>query len=211
MNAARAKQLASETQREINRIAHEATALPSARHVTDINDIRGAVADFKKAATSTQSLGGDGFRVFLRSLSRTAPDAIETISRVVGDAIKHMEVNRTAAGNAGYSQAFHRALSVLGDHGISLDLAGRALQSWHMFCAESEPPEPIVEVTSDGGVRFAWSTERVYLDAEIYSDGSVEWFYEDLTTGKADGTVDERDPGFPGSFFEYMRTLRESG
>jgi len=96
----------------------------------------------------------------------------------------------------------------LSKRGIDLALVGQALQTWHLFCAATTPPEPTVEQTADGGVRFAWNDGRLYLDAQVYADGSTEWFFKNFETGDTDGTDEERDTTFPARFFELLRLLR---
>lgn len=107
-----------------------------------------------------------------------------------------------------YSSSFNKALWKLSEHGIGTSLTLCALQTWHRFCAEANPPEPTLERTNDGGLRFAWtSTSRYYLDAEVYDDGTVEWFFEDRETEDTDGTSEDREADFPIRFFDYLRTL----
>lgn len=136
-----------------------------------------------------------------------APAIVEHVpQRVASTASIRISATANTAKDT-YSKAFHLALSKLTEAGCSPELAGHVLQTWHMLCAVADPAEPIVERTKDGGVRFAWNTARAYLDAEIYADGSKEWFFKDRETGKTDGTEDEREMDLPAAFFAYMQIV----
>jgi hypothetical protein len=204
VNTARAQKIASQNEQASKRLAQKVRSESGKGQVVDLESIRVTVGEMQKAAAAFQGEPGDNLQVALRIFARTAPEALDVISHAIHGAIKHINTGERADR---YSASFHGALSRLSDHGVDLELTGRALQAWHLFCAETMPPEPIVEGTHDGGIRFAWNTDRAYLDAEVYRDGSVEWFFEDRDTSDTDGTVDERERQFPARFFEYMRRM----
>ncbi len=106
-----------------------------------------------------------------------------------------------------YSAEFNMASATLLNRGIAPKLGGNTLQLWHRICAELTPPEPIVERTNSGGIRFAWNAENRYIDAEVYDDDTFEWFFKNRQTGEVDGTVDEREPDLPQRFFDLLRQL----
>lgn len=208
MNAAGVKKIAIQAQRDFESRVHRAQQPASTGQVLDIQSIRATIESIQQAAKVVQGPSSDNLQAAIRVLARTAPEALGAIAQAVHGAMAQAE-ERVPLRTSRYSAQFHRALSGLSKHGIAIELAGHALQLWHRFCADANPPEPIIEGTLDGGVRFAWSTTRVYLDVEVYLDGTVEWFFEDRETGKTDGTEDERDAQLPDQFFNYMRALEK--
>ncbi|WP_434042708.1 MULTISPECIES: hypothetical protein [Sorangium] len=201
------QKIADDTERLFKKQAQEVASLAGHGRVIDFAAAQAAVADYKQAARSTSALPGDVIHGVLRTLARTAPEAIGTIANAVLHTVKQAE--RSTHASTAYSSEFHRALAGLSAHGVDMELVGQALQLWHRICAEACPPEPIVEVTSDGGLRFAWSTGRVYLDVEVYRDGTTEWFFKDRRSGQADGTDDERHTDLPPRFYDFVRGIDE--
>lgn len=116
-----------------------------------------------------------------------------------------------------YSPAFHNALANLGNWKVAPSLAFRVMRVWHHISARCEPPEPIIEMTEDEGVRFAWNSEASYacstpcwyLDLEVYDDGTFEWFYSDRTNGAVDGTQGAREEVLPEAFYQRLESLAE--
>jgi hypothetical protein len=187
--------------RSTERIAQSAT-------VYRISHIRETAGHFRQTGEAVRGLSTDEFRAALHLLAKNAPDALQAIVNALSGTMRAAKVSEQQQSRARpYSVKFETRLARLEETGIGLELVGHALQLWHRFCAAAVPPEPIVELTADGGLRFAWSTARSYLDAEIYSDGTTEWFFKDHETGAADGTADEREPHLPERFFRYLHAV----
>lgn len=42
----------------------------------------------------------------------------------------------------------------------------------------------------DGSLHLAWDAGRHYVDVDVFTDGTIEWFYRDRTTETLDGPED---------------------
>lgn len=113
---------------------------------------------------------------------------------------------RHAEAQPKYSPEFHRALAGLHDH-VTPERASQAVRVWHQISAVCEPPEPLIESTHEGGVRFAWSSDQTYLDLEVHEDG-FEWFFRNRAAGTAEGTEDEREATVPEPFLARLTQLQ---
>jgi hypothetical protein len=51
---------------------------------------------------------------------------------------------------------------------------------------------PLTQPTVDGAIQLAWDAGRHYLDIDIFSDGTMQWFYRDRETKELDGSPDEK-------------------
>ena len=105
-----------------------------------------------------------------------------------------------------YSDAFWRALLTLRDHGVSEDLAVRALQTW-VVLAHAGAPEAGIE-QPEGALRFTWSFADVYLHLDVRADG-YEWFYMvSATDESASEGLDTPVTALSPAFFARLKELR---
>jgi len=57
---------------------------------------------------------------------------------------------------------------------------------------------PLTQPTVDGAIQLAWDAGRHYLDIDVFSDGTMQWFYRDRQTKELDGSPDDaRATGIP--------------
>lgn len=103
-----------------------------------------------------------------------------------------------------YSPAFHQALNNLESHHIATTHAQAARDRWSALAEKHPLREPIIQITGDGSVQFAWNRDRYYLDVEVYPDGRVTWFFRDRQDDVADGTEDEPEPELPERFWARL-------
>ena len=68
-------------------------------------------------------------------------------------------------------------------------------------------PLPIIYF-SDEYIELAWNRPGIYLDVDIWPDGSLDWFFRDRNAGISDGN-EPRLRRLPLSFFRYLRRFRE--
>ncbi|MSP59104.1 MAG: hypothetical protein EXR72_01980 [Myxococcales bacterium] len=66
---------------------------------------------------------------------------------------------------------------------------------------------PVTQPTPEGAVQLYWDTERKYLEVDVYSDGTLHWFYKDRLSGDRDGTDDERVRGVPVHLLNHVVAL----
>jgi len=109
-----------------------------------------------------------------------------------------------------YSPAFYRALATLDTHGVGPDHAGAALALWWDLAAWCAPREPLVQVTGEGAVQFAWNRDRDYLDVEVHRDGRFAWYFHDRVAGPSEGTEDEPEATLPAAFWAHLRVAAAS-
>ena len=50
---------------------------------------------------------------------------------------------------------------------------------------------PLTQPTVDGAIQLAWDAGRHYLDIDVFSDGTIQWFYRDRQTKELDGSPDD--------------------
>lgn len=103
-----------------------------------------------------------------------------------------------------YSTEFEHALSHLEDHGISPSHALAVTGHWAMLVERLGPREPIVQITAEGAVQFAWNRGGYYLDCEVHSDGRLTWFFRDRSTDTAEGTDGEPEHLLPPEFWARL-------
>lgn len=103
-----------------------------------------------------------------------------------------------------YSAEFQRALGRLESHGITTVHAAEARSHWS-FIAQTHPlREPIVQITPDGAVQFAWNRDHYYLEVEVYPNGRLAWFFRDRHKDEADGTEGEPTSELPEKFWRIL-------
>lgn len=167
-----------------------------ARRGSDLGRVVDATRETKRAI---DDLTPTELTATILRLMTDAPHFLETLQRMFGARPRPTPSRQ-------YTAEFHRAMSTLEEH-VGQALAARAVRAWHEVSAATEPPEPIIESTQEGGVRFAWSTESTYLDLEVYEDGTFEWFFDGRSAGETDGTESEREVGLPAGFLARLADL----
>lgn len=70
-----------------------------------------------------------------------------------------------------------------------------------------DTPLPIIYFSEDC-IELAWNQPGIYLDVDIWSDGSLDWFFRDRVKGISD-ISDYPVRKLPLSFFRYLRRFRE--
>lgn len=134
-----------------------------------------------------------------QSLAELQPQA-----KLIADFVS-MQPSRAMIAAIRHSLQFHLQLSRLSLFGLKMHHVGYALQFWHRICAGCYPPEPIIDVTVDGALQFAWSDRSACLDLQIYEDGALEWFYHNRLNGVARGTENDRELALPTEFIEHVK------
>jgi hypothetical protein len=81
----------------------------------------------------------------------------------------------------------------LTDGWIDADAALRAEKVLTCLLDRNGVPVPTIAPGPDGLVGFTWRTERAYLSLELHASGAVEFFHEDLETGRFMSLDDVRD------------------
>lgn len=66
---------------------------------------------------------------------------------------------------------------------------------------------PVTQQTPEGAIQLYWDTGSKYIEVDVYSDGTLHWFYKDANSGERDGTDDERVRGVPGHLLDRLVTL----
>ena len=89
-----------------------------------------------------------------------------------------------------FSDGLWEAMASLESFGVSPAHARLAREAWSLFAFTTPVREPIIQITSEGDVQFAWNRGRYYLDLDIHPDGKVAWFFRDREADDVDGTED---------------------
>lgn len=117
---------------------------------------------------------------------------------------KHSRASTPTPSKVTYSAEFQRALESLESHGITPAHATEARNSWS-FLAQTHPlREPIIEITADGSVQFAWTRDRYYLEIEVFPGERFAWFFRDRVENKAAGTEGEPTSELPEAFWGLL-------
>lgn len=60
-------------------------------------------------------------------------------------------------------------------------------------------------------IMLHWDTDRFYLDAEVYSNNLMEWFFSDRKTGATDGSDSELLQELPPAFLKRLCEIVSEG
>jgi hypothetical protein len=105
---------------------------------------------------------------------------------------------------------WYRFIDELGEeHVFQLHHLSRVRQVWKQIRDQVGPrlALPVTQATPDGAIQLYWDTGTKYLEIEVYADGTLHWFFKDLTSGFRDGTDDERVRGVPSHLMQHLIAL----
>ena len=88
-----------------------------------------------------------------------------------------------------------------------LPLPPRLADSFRAFldaAISNGEPLPAVLPRSDNSVRLVWETRRLHLEADIFDDQTMEWFFRDRQSGEIAGTDDEPHAFIPIEFRQRL-------
>ncbi len=68
-------------------------------------------------------------------------------------------------------------------------------------------PLPVTQPTHEGALQLAWDTGNEYVDVDVFSDGTLHWYYRNRTTNEVDGTDDDRVRGMPPDLIQRLVLL----
>lgn len=103
-----------------------------------------------------------------------------------------------------YSENFYSALASLDAHGITSLHARAARSQWYLLCSRYVLREPIVQITCEGAVQFAWNRGRYYFEIEVWADGRLSWFFRDRDNDVAEGTDGEPERVLSATFWARL-------
>jgi hypothetical protein len=70
-------------------------------------------------------------------------------------------------------------------------------------------PVPTAIPSGDGSIHLAWDRNEHHLDADIFPDGSFDWFYRNRLTDELDGTADTRATGMSEALAGRLRLVAQ--
>ena len=115
-----------------------------------------------------------------------------------------------AAASLDPDRPWHRFVDELGNRRVAqLHHLSRVRQTWKQIRDYVGPrlPLPVTQKTAEDAIQLYWDTGSKYLEIDVYSDGTLHWFYKDRTTGERDGTDDERELGIPSHLLGHLVAL----